>query len=89
MITMTDEKKKEITRLDSFGYSPELLPLSLVAMRYPFNSVQFPKRDYPRNLTQREKISEKKLSEHFIFSKPKERRSRKKMQKMICLMLSQ
>ena len=33
-------------------------------MRYLFNSVHFPKGDYPGKLTQREIISEEELFEH-------------------------
>ena len=80
-MTMKEDINKEITQFDSSRCFPELLPLSLVAMRYPFNLVQFPKKDYPRNLTQREMISEKELSDHFIISKPIARRSQKNCKK--------
>ena len=49
----------------------------IVAMRYPFDFVHFPKRDYPEKLTQRETISKKELSEHSILSKQKATRSYK------------
>ena len=62
--------------------------VSVVALRYLFNLVHFPKVDYPGKMTQGKILSKEELSEQ-LDCLSEEQRARRKLQKTIHLTLSQ